>query len=268
MKKFEEIRDRRLALKRKFRSREAIFAGWVSFDSPSITETFAETQLDLILIDMEHSTISLEQAQRIIAASQGLNTPCIPRPVSHSNEYIKPILDSGADGILLQMAETPEDVKGFIDLIKYPPAGKRTYGINRGQGYGFHSSEYFESWNHTSVALLQVESVTGVENINAMLEFEEIDGVMIGPYDLSGSLGVPGELDHPLVKEASKSVIEACEKAGKSCGFQIAAVTETKVRAYLDEGFNFIILSSDLFVLWDWASATDALITRIKSDIS
>ena len=220
MKKFEEIRDRRLALKRKFRSREAIFAGWVSFDSPSITETFAETQLDLILIDMEHSTISLEQAQRIIAASQGLNTPCIPRPVSHSNEYIKPILDSGADGILLQMAETPEDVKGFIDLIKYPPAGKRTYGINQGQGYGFHSSEYFESWNHTSVALLQVESVTGVENINAMLEFEEIDGVMIGPYDLSGSLRCRVNWTTHLSKRLRKVLLKLAKKPVKVVVFR------------------------------------------------
>ena len=102
--------SKRASMRTKLRNRERLFAGWVSYGHPSITETFARANFDFIAIDMEHSTISMEQAQRIIAASQSEGVPCIPRPVSHSNDYIKPLLDSGADGLLVQMVNTPEEV--------------------------------------------------------------------------------------------------------------------------------------------------------------
>ena len=81
-------------LKKKFRSRKNMFGGWISYSHPSITETFARMDIDFMAIDMEHSTISSQQAQRIISSSQGLNIPCLPRPVSHSNDIFKPILES------------------------------------------------------------------------------------------------------------------------------------------------------------------------------
>jgi len=95
------IFEKRAALKQKLQARERLFAGWISYAHPSITETFARAGFDFIAIDMEHATISLEQAQRIIAASQSEGIPCLPRPVSHSNDWIKPLLESGADGMLV-----------------------------------------------------------------------------------------------------------------------------------------------------------------------
>ena len=107
----------RQVLKNRLRARERIFAGWISYSHPSITETFACSGFDCIFIDMEHSTINIEQAQRIIAAYYGEGISCIPRPVSHSNDYIKPLLESGSDGILIQMVETSDEVKKLIDPL-------------------------------------------------------------------------------------------------------------------------------------------------------
>ena len=123
---------------------------------------------DVLFIDMEHSTISVEQGQRIIAASHGINVPCIPRPVSHSNDYIKPLLESGSDGMLIQMVETPEQVERLVGFIKYPPLGSRTYGVNRAHSYGLAFDEYINSWNESSVFLLQIDSETGVKNIDQL----------------------------------------------------------------------------------------------------
>ena len=95
--------QRQKKLKQALRNREQLFAAWVSYANPSITETFAKAGFDFISIDMEHSTINLGEGQRIIAACHSENVPCLPRPVSHSNDYIKPLLESGADGILIQM---------------------------------------------------------------------------------------------------------------------------------------------------------------------
>ena len=147
----------RAGLKEKLRNREKLFAGWVSYSHPSITETFARAGFDFMFIDMEHSSISIEQGQRIIAASQSEGVPCIPRPVSHSNDYLKPLLESGADGLLIQMVETANQVNSLINDIKYPPVGKRTYGVNRAQAYGFDFDKYISNWNKTSTFLLQIE---------------------------------------------------------------------------------------------------------------
>ena len=113
--------------------------------------------------------------------------------------------------------------------------------------------------------MIQVESKQAVENIDQLLSFDEIDGVMVGPYDISGSLGVPGQLNHPLVIEASKKVIEACERTGKSCGTQVAEATVQSAGDLFDLGYTFAILGSDLFVLWKWAEEMKALISSLKT---
>ena len=251
-------------LKKRLKNRERLFAGWISYSHPSITETFARAGFDFIFIDMEHSTISVEQGQRIIAASQSEGVPCIPRPVSHSNDYLKPLLESGADGLLIQMVETVEHVKALIGDIKYPPIGRRTYGVNRAQAYGFDFDKYIQSWNQTSIFMLQIESIKGVENIEQLISFDEVDAVMIGPLDIAGSLGVPGQTTHPLVIEASRKVIEACERYGKSCGTQVADANPDTVKAVFDLGYNYAILGSDLFVLWKWATKMQDMIKNMR----
>jgi len=258
------IFEKRATLKARLRNRERLFAGWVSYSHPSITETFARAGFDFMFIDMEHSTISIEQGQRIIAASQSEGVPCIPRPVSHSNDYLKPLLESGADGMLVQMVEKPEQVQALIRDVKYPPVGRRTYGVNRAQAYGFDFDEYIHNWNKTSTFMLQVESIKGVENINHLLAFDEVDGVMVGPLDISGSLGVPGQTTHPLVIEASRKVIEACERYGKSCGTQVADVNPESVNDLFELGYNYAILGSDLFVLWKWAAEMQGMMKLMR----
>lgn len=258
------IFEKRAVLKEKLRQRERLFAGWVSYAHPSITETFARAGFDFIAIDMEHSTITVEQAQRIIAACQSEGVPCLPRPVSHSNDWFKPLLEAGADGLLVQMVNTPEEVEAIIGHLKYPPIGRRSYGVSRAQTYGFDFDAYIKSWNDASTFIIQVESIQAVNNIEKLLAFDEIDGVMVGPYDISGSLGVPGQTSHPLVIEASRKVIAACERFGKSCGTQVADASEESVHALFDLGYTYAILGSDLFVLWKWAEQMQGLIKSMR----
>lgn len=258
------IFENRLELKQKFRNREKMFAGWVSYAHPSITETFARAGFDFIAIDMEHSSISIEQGQRIIAASQSEGVPCLPRPVSHSNDWIKPLLESGADGLVVQMVNTEQEVKDIIRNFYYPPVGNRSYGVNRAQSYGFDFDQYVENWNSSASFIIQIESIEAVNNINNLLSFDEVDGVMIGPMDLSGSLGVPGNTDHPDVVKAASKVIEACEKFGKSCGTQISDANEESINSLFSMGYTYAILGSDLFVLWKWAEQMNSIIQKVK----
>ena len=255
--------DRKI-LKNALRNRDKIFGGWISYDHPSIAETFALTGFDFIAIDMEHAPISLSSAQRIISISQSKAIPCLPRPVSHSNDLFKPLLDSGADGLVVQMVESYEEVEEISKYIKYPPMGKRTFGINRAQNYGLNFDNYVNSWNDESILIIQIESKKGLENIDIITKHKSIDGIMIGPYDLSGSLGFPGEINNPIVNKACLKIIETCKINKISCGTQISIPTEENIKDAISKGYNFIILGSDLFVLSDWSKRTSETMIRLR----
>ena len=252
-------------LKNKLKNRELIFGSWVSFAHPSIAEIFASQKFDFLAIDMEHGTINLEQAQRIIAASQFFGVPCLPRPVSHSNDWIKPLLESGADGLIAPMVNEVSEVKNLVKDIKYPPLGNRSFGVNRAQNYGSNFDKYVTEWNEKSVFIPQIESKMAVENIDLILDHSEVDGIMIGPYDLSGSLGVPGQKFHPLVKDAEFKVIASCKKKGISCGTQISEFNSNSVKQALSMGYTFIIASSDLFVLNTWAQDAASIMKEFRA---
>lgn len=249
----ENLFKKRSILKEKLRGRKKVFGAWTSLAHPSVTEIFSRTGVDFIGIDVEHSTIDQEQSQRIIAAAQGNNTLCLPRIASHNPEMIRRLLDSGADGIIMPTVSTPEEAEEFIQWAKYPPRGHRGFGISRGQGYGFDFHEYTKQWNETSSLIVQIESIKGVENLEKILTCEEIDAVMVGPYDLSGSLGIPGEINHPLVTEACEKIIRVCEKYDKGCGTQLIEPSKENVLEAFSKGYTMVVLASDIFLLWKWA---------------
>ncbi len=256
------ILARRKELKARFQRREKLFAGWTSFGHPGITEIFCRAGIDLLGIDIEHSTIGQEQSQRIIAAAHAAGVVCLPRIASHNKEMARRLLDSGADGIIVPVVASPEDVRHIIDWMKYPPTGKRGFGVARAQGYGFDFKEYTSTWNGSSILIVQIESIEAVKRIDEIIAFPEVDGVMVGPYDISGSLNVPGQIDHPLVVEAGLEVVKACRKAGKACGNQIVDPDARSLKEFFDRDYSFAVLASDVFVLWKWAERMRELTGR------
>jgi 2-dehydro-3-deoxyglucarate aldolase len=221
--------------------------------------------VDFVGIDLEHSTISQEQAQRIIAAAHAGGVACLPRVASHNGEQIKRLLDSGADGVIVPMVSTQAEVERIVEWCKYPPAGKRSYGIARAQGYGFTFEEYTATWNTRSVIIIQIESIKGVEAVEDLLANQMIDGAMVGSYDLSGSLGIPGQLSHARVTGACARVIEACRRQGKGCGTHLVDPTEAQVSAAFEAGYTFVVLGSDVFVLWKWSERMRALVSTHRA---
>jgi 2-keto-3-deoxy-L-rhamnonate aldolase RhmA len=250
-----ELIKARALLKKKLRNREKTFAGWTSFGHPSLTEIIAASGVDFIGIDLEHSTISQEQNQRIIAAAQGLGVLALPRIASHNREMVKRVLDSGADGMIVPLVSSKSQAEEILSWGLYPPAGIRNFGVARAQGYGFDYAEYTKNWNKSFIFIVQIETKEGVENIDDILSVDGIDGAMVGPYDLSGSYGVPGQLDHALVKQACLKINAACKRAGKSCGTQLVNPDNKNTAQAFKDGFNFLVLSSDLFAMWTWGDS-------------
>lgn len=249
-----------------FAKRSPIFGAWTSLGHPSITEIFTHIKVDFVGIDLEHSTIGQEQAQRIIAASHGREIACLPRVSSHNGEQIKRLLDSGADGVIVPMVSTRAQVEQIVDWCKYPPLGKRSYGITRAQGYGFDFENYTSTWNDRSAIIIQIESIQGVEAVDDLLSHDGVDGAMVGPYDLSGSLGIPGRLSDPRLAEACARVLEACRREGKACGTHITEPTEENVRKAFNSDYSFVVLASDVFVLWKWSEQMRNLVDVMRRE--
>ena len=250
--------------RQRLRGREPLFAGWTSIGHPQITEALALSGIDFIGIDIEHSTISLEQSQRIIAAAQAGGTVCLPRIASHNPEMIKRLLDSGAEGVIVPMVSSVEEVERIVSWVKYPPSGRRSFGVARAQAYGDGFADYAARWNDLSSIIIQIETVEGVDNIDKLLAFEEIDGAMVGPYDLSGSLGIPGQIEHPRVAEAGRHVVEACARAGRACGTQLVDPDAQSMSQAVADGYTFTVLSSDVFLLGNWAKRMRGAIDEVR----
>jgi len=256
--------ERRRKLKESLASNQVVFGAWTSLAHLSIAELFAKSGVDFVGIDIEHSTYSLDQCRDVISASQAEGSLCLPRIASHNMEAIKRLLDSGADGIIAPMVSNVEQAQNIVNWVKYPPVGKRSFGVARAQGYGFDFAEYTENWNETSSVIVQIEDIEGIENIDAIAATNGVDGCMAGPYDLSGSLGVPGQIDSLEVREACKKVIAACKKAGKACGTHLVEPNIEDIERAVEDGFGFIILSSDVFLLWKWAEKQKAMIAKVR----
>ena len=253
-------------LKDHFRNRKVVFGAWTSLAHPQITEMFATIMRpDFIGIDIEHSTISQAESQRIIAAGQSASVPILPRIASHNGEAIRRLCDSGADGLIVPMVNTPEEAAQIVNYCKYPPVGKRGFGIARAQGYGTLFNQYTSTWNEESSLIIQAESIQAVENIDKLLANEQVDGVMVGPYDISGSLGIPGNLSDPKVLKASERVIEACARHGKACGTQITELPdEEKIKRAIDSGYTMIVLASDIFLMWHWSEKMKGIMDHVR----
>src|SRR3990167_7201142 len=241
-----------------------VFGAWTSLGHPSITEIFTHIKVDFIGIDLEHSTISQEQAQRIIAAAHAGGAACLPRVSSHNKEQIARLLDSWADGVIVPNVSTPAQVAQIVNWCKYPPVGARSFGVARAQGYGCTFEEYVAGWNARSTVVIQIESIRGAEAADELVAHEAVDGAMIGPYDISGSLGVPGELDHPRVTGAARLVIDACRRHKKGCGTQIVEPTAERVAEAFEAGYTFVVLASDVFILWKWSERMQSLIRTLR----
>jgi 2-dehydro-3-deoxyglucarate aldolase len=147
------------------------------------------------------------------------------------------------------MVNSVSDAKQAVEAVMYPPQGKRGVGLARAQGYGSTFESYRQWLNQERVIIVQAEHIEAVDNLEAILLVEGVDGFIVGPYDLSGSLGVPGQFDQPSMKEAMKRVRSIGMASGKACGIHVIEPDVEELRQRVDEGYNFVAYSLDIRML-------------------
>lgn len=225
----------------------------VTLESPEITEILSHSGFDWLFFDMEHGTVSTTSVQHLI---QAMDEGCsaIIRIPENSAVFIKKALDTGCDGIIVPQVNTVEDAESAVAAAKYPPQGSRSVGIARAQGYGMRFAEYIKNANDTTSLIIQIEHKTAVENLDQILAVKGIDGVLIGPYDLSGSMNLLGQIADERVQTAIKTIKEKCKKADVPFGMFV--MQAEAVKKELDDGCSFVAVGIDTVLLSNAARET------------
>ena len=244
-----------MTLKTKLKNNKLTLGSWITIGHPAIVDIMASADFEWLVIDLEHTSIDLSMAHNLIATIQANGMKALVRVSKNEEVIIKRILDMGADGIVVPMIKSREEALEAIDYAKYPPVGKRGVGLFRAQQYGLGFDEYKEWVNNELVIIAQIEHIKAVENIEEIIQTEGIDGVIIGPYDLSSSLGAPGEYHRSDVKEAIKKVLDACKQHNFPSGFHVIESDTAKLQKRIEEGCTFLAYSLDFFFLGDSARA-------------
>jgi 2-dehydro-3-deoxyglucarate aldolase len=242
----------------RLRSGERLVAPLVTLNSPAAVELLAEVGFDWLFIDAEHSPLDTAQMQALMQAAAP--TPCVVRLSASDEMHVKRALDIGAAGIIAPQVNSVEHAQRIVQAAKYAPAGQRGLGIARAHRYGLRVREYMQAANDDTAVIVQAEHRDAVAHIEEIVRVDGVDGVLIGPYDLSASLGRPGAVDHPEVRDAIARVRMACHGANLPIG--IFGLSADAVQPYIEQGFTMIVAGVDTVLL---ATASAALLTAVRS---
>jgi 2-keto-3-deoxy-L-rhamnonate aldolase RhmA len=230
----------------KLKTGDLLVGTLITLPAPEVAEIFSRAGFDWLFIDMEHSQLDPREAVHLIQAA-GERSACILRVPLNDEIWLKKALDTGCDGVLIPQVNSQADAERAMRFCKFPPQGTRSVGITRAQGYGADGEEYLRRANDDVAVIVQIEHRDAVAHLSEILEVEGIDAALIGPYDLSASMGLVGQLDAPEVKTAIEQVRITCKKAGMPLG--IFSATTAGACRHLEEGYRLIAVSSDILML-------------------
>ncbi len=228
---------------------KTLIGSWITLNNPSIAEVMADSGFDWLCVDLEHSVTDYFEAQQLILAIQSKGVKAFVRVGENNARIIKRVLDAGADGIIVPSVNSAIEARKAVDSLKYPPLGKRGVGLSRAQGYGFDFENYKNEKCKDIKLIVQIEHIDAINELEKIISIEGIDGTFIGPYDLSGSLGMPGNWNAPEVISALKTYEHIALKHNKFIGYHVIQPDISLVNDKIAQGYNFIAFSLDVLFL-------------------
>lgn len=238
-------------LKKTLQDNKVVFGPFLKITDPAVVEIMGFAGFDFVIIDEEHGPISVENAQNMIRAAESVNITPVIRVGNNDEALILRALDIGAQGIEIPQINSRSDAVRAVKSVKYSPQGER--GVCRYVRAANYSSmdkfEYFKSANDETMIIAHIEGVEGINNLDEILSVSGIDVIFIGPYDLSQSLGIPGEVNHSLVVEKMKEVISKCNKKKIAVG-TFADDVET-AKSWISLGVQYMAFSVDVGIFYD-----------------
>ena len=221
--------------------------------NPSIVEIMGYTGLDFVVIDTEHGPYDTMPMSDLIQAAESKGLSPLVRIADITHKEMQRALDNGAEGIIIPCLKSIDDFRKVVELGKFAPLGNRGFIKGRGSGFGNEPwatgtlTEYMQNSNEKVMLLPQCETIEALNNIEEIVQIEGINGIFIGPFDLSICMGIPGQFDAPEFREAVDMILRACKAAGKLC--MTFTTTPEEARMYIDKGFDAVAYSIDTIVI-------------------
>lgn len=246
----------------KLKHKQICIGTGITFHDPTVTEAFGNL-LDFVWIDMEHNALTLEAVQGHIMAAQGADTTAIVRVPSHDPTLIKTVLDLGADGIIAPNVRTEDEAQKLVQACRYPPDGIRGFGPRRPSNYGRLSGPaYCKAANQSVLAIAQIEHIDAVRDIDRIIAVPGLDSVVLGPNDLSGSMGYMGEPKRPEVVEAMETVIAKARAVGFPVG---SGGDPNDIEYWVKQGVDWVLTATDYALMLRAANEVVETIQRLAS---
>jgi len=252
---------RNQSIKERLKKGEFVVGPFMKSRDPAMVEIVGLAGFDFAILDMEHSALSIESVEDLIRMAQVRDIDSIVRVPEISESAISGPLDAGASGVLVPHVDTRKQAEDVVFLSKFSPLGERGMDVYaRAADYSRLAKDiYLKQANRQTLLIIQIEGKKGVENLDDILMVKGLDAIFVGPYDLSQSLGVPGEIDHPRVIEKIKEVVGKVRKAGLSLGIYVDDVQTAK--RWIDLGVQFIALLVDTVI---FLQACQSLVAALK----
>lgn len=233
----------------------------VTINSPEVVELLDQVGFDWLFLDGEHAPLSPRDLQRLLIAAR--RTPCVVRVPGHDDFWIKQVLDAGAAGILAPLVNTAAQAAAIVARAKYPPQGARGVGTARALGYGYAITDHVARANEATAVIVQVEHRDAVANVAEIAATPGVDAIFVGPFDLSLSMGKPGQVADPDVVRAIARVHDVAQERGMPLG--IFGVEPEPVRGWMERGFTLIACGVDMMLLGGSARTMLAQVNGFRS---
>jgi 2-keto-3-deoxy-L-rhamnonate aldolase RhmA len=230
-------------LRRRLAGGKKALGVWLHTANPMSVEVLAGVGYDAIVIDNEHGPASLQQTHAMLQASLPYDLGVGVRVPEKDPVYFKQLLDMGADTVMVPMVHNVDHAKFVVDACRYPPKGSRGIGPWRAMANGVSIDDYRAFMAENLFVMAQIESVEATANAEAIARVDGIDLLVIGPNDLAGSMGIPGQFDHPDHRKAMDAILAAATKAGKPCCTVPHGRHDTA--SLFARGFSFVLASTE-----------------------
>jgi len=250
------------AVKKRLKDGRPTVGHWVSLACPAVTEILSGAGMDWLVFDTEHGPLGDGNLEGLITAMTGSGVTPLARVAGNDPVLIKKVLDRGVQGVVVPLVNSPGEALAAVAASKYPPEGMRGVAGTRANRYGAHLPQYFAEWNEDVLVACQVETKTALSQVEAIAEVPGVDILFLGPYDLSASLGILGQFQHPEFQRAKDRVLKAALHAGISAGYFAGSTREAMAR--IEEGFRFVALGTDARLL---SRAADDLYREMRAFI-
>jgi len=231
-------------IRKKLQNKQVSIGTWQQIPHASISEILGQAGYDWVAVDMEHGSISVDQLPDLFRAIELGGTLPLARVANSIQKDCKQVLDAGAGGIIAPMIESANQLNTIRDACCWPPIGSRGVGFSRANLFGKHFDEYKKE-AQLPLLVAQIEHINAVNNLETILQVKGLDAIIIGPYDLSASMGLTAQFENDDFQATMDRILNLCKKYDVPCGDHVVQPDQHLLMKRIDQGYRFIAYSID-----------------------